>query len=148
MKINEAYELFIKEQSDKVIRKSKFLELRPPEVLLSSQMPRNVCGCIYHTKIKLLLQEMHKKYPEHFPLYGDEFIKACVCDKTSKSCTSSDCHLCKDKFWMNFSDKLHNQGIQNESEKWCQWEKVKMGILILLVQQQLCHTQCMSYRSC
>ena len=114
MKINEAYELFIKEQSDKVTRKSKFLKVRPLEVLLSSQIPRNVCGCIYHTKIKLLLPETHQKYPEHFPLNGDEFIKACVCDETSKPCMISD------KFWINFSHKLHNQGIQDESEKWCQ----------------------------
>ena len=50
-----AYEIFMSEQTEKIISKSKSAELRPPEVLLSSQMPRNVCGCIYHSKIKLLL---------------------------------------------------------------------------------------------
>ena len=46
MTINEAYEIFMSEQTEKIIGKSKFAELRLPGVLLSSQMPRNVCGCI------------------------------------------------------------------------------------------------------
>ena len=106
---NEAYEIFITEQIEKNIGKSKFAELRPPEVLLSSQMPRNVCGCIYHTNIKLLLKEMHRKYPEHFTPYGEE--------------------LCKDKFQMKFVEELYTQGFQNDSAKWYQWEKRMMGKL-------------------
>ena len=113
MTINEAYELFMKKQSDKIIGKSKFAELRPTDVLLSSQMLR----------MKLFLEEMHQKYPQHFPFYGDKFIKACVCDAASKSCMSSNCHLYKDKFHINFSDELYNQGIQNKSAKWYQWEE-------------------------
>ena len=76
--INEAYEIFMSEQTEKIIGKSKFAELRPPEVFLSFQMPRNVCGCMYHTNIKLLLEEMYRKSPEHFTPYGEEFIKASV----------------------------------------------------------------------
>ena len=116
MTINEAYEIFMSEQTEKITGKGKFAELRPTEVLLSSQMPRNVCGCIYHTNIKLL-KEMHRKYPEHFTPYGEEFIKACICDPTSKSCMSSNCQLCKDKFQMKFVEELYTQGFQIDSAK-------------------------------
>ena len=118
---------FLIEQTEKIIGNHKFAELRPPEVLLSSQKPRNVCGCIYHTNIKLLLKEMHRKYPEHFTPYGEEFIKACVCDPTSKSCMSSTYQLCKDKFRMKFVEELYTQGFQNDSAKWYQWEKSDDG---------------------
>ena len=59
MTINEAYEVFMSEQTEKIIDKSEFAELRPPEVLLSYLMPRNVCGCVYHLNIKLLLNEIY-----------------------------------------------------------------------------------------
>ena len=123
MRINETYEIFMSEQTEKIIGKSKLGELRPPEVLLSSQMPRNVCGCIYHTNVKLLLEEVYRKYPEHFTPCGEEFIKPCVCDPTSKSCMSSNFQLCKGKFWMKFVEELYTQGFQNDSAKWYQWEK-------------------------
>ena len=126
MTINEAYEIFMSEQTEKIIGKSKFAELRPPEVLLSPQMPRNVCGCIYHTNVKIL-EEMYGKYPEHFTPYGEEFIKACICDPTSKSCMSSNCQLCKDKFQIKFVEELYTQGFQNNSAKWYQWEKSDDG---------------------
>ena len=47
MTIGEAYSLFVDENSV-TIRKSKFAEPRPKEVLLSFKMPCDVCGCIYH----------------------------------------------------------------------------------------------------
>ena len=126
MTINEAYEIFMSEQTEKIIGKSKFAELRPPEVLLSPQMPRNVCGCIYHTNVKVL-EEMYGKYPEHFTPYGEEFIKACICDPTSKSCMNSNCQICKDKFQIKFVEELYTQGFQNNSAKWYQWEKSDDG---------------------
>ena len=81
----------------------------------------------YHKNIKLLLTEMHRKYPEHFTPYGEEFIKVCICDPTSKSCMSSNCQLCKDKFWMKFVEELYTQGFHNDSAKWHQWEKSDDG---------------------
>ena len=89
-------------------------------------MPRNVCGSIYHTNIKLLLEEMHRKYPEHFTPYGEEFIKAYVCDPTSKSCMSSNCQLCKDKFRIKFVEVIHSS-FQNDST--INGKKVMMGEL-------------------
>ena len=43
MNISKVYQMFKQENSDKKIGKSKFASLQPGHVLLSSQMPRNVC---------------------------------------------------------------------------------------------------------
>ena len=55
MTIGEAFRQFKKEYPDTVIGKSKFTECRPPEVQLSSAMPRNVCNYIYHSNFMLYL---------------------------------------------------------------------------------------------
>ena len=44
MTIGEAYSLFVDENPNVTIGKSKFAELRPKEVLLSSKMPRMFVG--------------------------------------------------------------------------------------------------------
>ena len=44
------------ENPNVVIGKSKFAELRPPQVCLCSETPRNVCLCRYHENTSLLLE--------------------------------------------------------------------------------------------
>ena len=78
MTMAEAYSLFLGENPTIVVRKSKFAELRLAEVLLSPKMLRNVCGCIYHANIALLMEELHRKLPENFSLDGEEFAKLCL----------------------------------------------------------------------
>ena len=78
MTMAEAHSLFVGENPTIVVGKSKFAKLRLAEVLLSSKMPHNICGCIYHASIALLLEELHKNLPENFPLYGGEFVKSCL----------------------------------------------------------------------
>ena len=46
MTMAEAHRLFIGENPTIIFAKSKFAELQLAEVLLSSKMPRNICGCI------------------------------------------------------------------------------------------------------
>lgn len=46
--INEVYAMFKESNPNIKIGQSKFSELRPKHVLLSSQLPRNVCLCKYH----------------------------------------------------------------------------------------------------
>ena len=45
MNVSEAYALFREEHPEESIGKSKFASLRPPHVLLSSLMLRNICTC-------------------------------------------------------------------------------------------------------
>ena len=51
-----------------VIGKAKFAEFRPKWVFLSSQTPINACGCKYHTNVLLILEAVHWKFPDTFPL--------------------------------------------------------------------------------
>ena len=70
MTLSEAYCCFKADHSQINIGKSKFTELRPKWVFLSSEMPHNVCGCRYHENVFLLLEALHCKYPDVVPLYS------------------------------------------------------------------------------
>ena len=59
MTFTEVYQLFKNEYSGVTIGKSKFSRLYPMEVKLSSAMPRNVCNCIYHSNVNLMLETLH-----------------------------------------------------------------------------------------
>ena len=89
MILAEAHSLFVGENATMAVGKSKFAELQQAEVLLSLKMPCNFCGCIYHGNIALLLKELYRKLPENFPLYGEEFVRSCVCNTTNKKCMTS-----------------------------------------------------------
>lgn len=56
MTISEAFEMFKEDHPNTKIGLSKFAELRPKSVQLSSQMPHNVCGCKYHNNVILILE--------------------------------------------------------------------------------------------
>ena len=60
MNISEAYQIFKQQNPDKNISRSKFASLRLGHVLLSSQMPRNVCVCRQHQNMTLILKALHK----------------------------------------------------------------------------------------
>ena len=63
MTVAEAYQIFKARHPDKKVKKSKFEELRPQNVLLCSKMPHNVCICKYHANMGLLLEALHGVYP-------------------------------------------------------------------------------------
>ena len=71
--LKEVHALFIKENPAVKIGLSKFSSLRPVNVLLSSDMPRNVCLCQYHENIKLICDCLGKMIPE-FPSYSKTVI--------------------------------------------------------------------------
>ena len=58
--INKLFNLFKEEYPNIKIGRSKFVELRPSYVLLSSAIPTRVCVCRYHENFMLLLDELHK----------------------------------------------------------------------------------------
>ena len=126
MTVTEAHSLFVGENPTIVVGKSKFAELQPAEVLLSSKMPHNICGCVYHAKIALLLEELHRKLSENFPLYGEEFVKSCVCNTTSKKCMTSNCVLCKTKFQTTYLEEIDKKHLR-AAATWYQWEKGEDG---------------------
>ena len=126
MTLSKAHSFFVEESPTIVIGKSKLAKLRPAEVLLSSKMPCNICGCIYHTNIALLLEELHRKLPEDFPLYREEFLKSCVCDATNKKYMNSNCVLYKAKFQTTYVDEINEKNLR-AAVIWYQWAKGKDG---------------------
>ena len=55
MDISEVYELFKVEYPDTSVGKPKFASLIPENVLLSRQIPQNICVCRKHENISLFL---------------------------------------------------------------------------------------------
>ena len=91
---------------------------------MSSKMPCNVFGCIYHTNIALLLEELYRKLHENVPLYGEEFVKSYVCNTTNKKCMTSNCLLRKTKFQTTYLDEIKEKHLR-AAGTWYQWKKGK-----------------------
>ena len=58
MTVSECYELFKVDHTDIVVGKSKFFSLRPPYCLPISKTPANMCTCLYHENMELLLESL------------------------------------------------------------------------------------------
>lgn len=135
MTIGETYAFFREEHPGHEIGKSKFAELRPKHVLLSSQMPHNVCGCIHHSNMILLLQALHRKCPE-IPLYSREgFLPSCVCNTESEDCMASSCEVCSEGavFRTNIVSKVRDR--LGDALHWECWEEDDHGYLTKVTHQ-------------
>jgi len=63
MCVKEAYAIFKEENPGIKVGVSKFASLRPQHILLSSQMPSNVCTCVYHENFVMALSALHAAVP-------------------------------------------------------------------------------------
>ena len=123
MTISEAHRCFLADNIGVIIGRSKFAELRPKWVLLSSEMPHNVCGCKYHANIILLLEALHRRYPNQIQLYTKEtFTARCVCDVDNEVCMTNNCKKCSNakQFYRNIRDTVPEESYF----KWHQWSEV------------------------
>ena len=87
-------------------------------------MPRNTCGCKYHSNVILMLESLHRKYPDIVPLYSREvFLPLCVCDMENQSCMDNTCVLCSEGklFDLNVIQKIDTADI--DVIKYCQWQQ-------------------------
>ena len=89
------FNLFKEKYPNIKIGRSKFSELSPPYVLLSSAMQTRACACRYHENFMLLLDELHK-VNKTIPTYSKEFIQSLVCNPESKLCWKNLCNKYKD----------------------------------------------------
>ena len=48
------------------------------KVKLSSAMSRNICNCIYHSNVNLILETLHSNILDIFPLHSDQLVKDSV----------------------------------------------------------------------
>ena len=125
MTVTEAHSLFVGENPTFVVGKSKFADLRWAEVLLSSKMPCNICGCIYHAIITLLLEELHRKLPENFPLLRSLLSHVFATPLTENKRTSN-CVLSKTKFQTTYFNEINEKHLR-AAATWYQWEKGEDG---------------------
>ena len=77
--LRECYSIFMKEIPTTETGFSKFCSLRPVNVLLSADMPRDVCLCKYYENIKMLCESLHKEIDD-FPLYSGSFAENFFCN--------------------------------------------------------------------
>lgn len=83
MSLSEAYQNFSKANND-IISLYKFCDLRPKYVKLFDQIPHNVCVCVYHENVRLLLQALRGQ--TGLPDNISEFTEVLVCGTESKQC--------------------------------------------------------------
>ena len=88
--IKEAFGIFKMENPNIRVGLSKFAELRPPNVLLSSQTPSNVCTCVYHQNMFLALDAIHSYIP-NIPSYSTEFSSSCLLEPEGDLCWFGEC---------------------------------------------------------
>lgn len=91
----ETYSLFNEAHPDIQIGKSKFTELRPPHVLLSSKLHHNVCLCKYHENMINAVDVLHSASPD-FLSYSHNLPEEFLCDEPTRSCWFNQCSSCKD----------------------------------------------------
>ena len=134
MTVAEAYQTFKSEFPNYIIGKSKFASMRPINLLLTSDMLQNVCGCKYHSNIILLLDCLHRQYPQIFLTYSDEFVSNCVCNSQQEACMFNKCGMCKEfrLFTENFTSKLENT---DDSVTWYQWNQDNDSYLVKELQE-------------
>ncbi|KAL5017914.1 hypothetical protein ScPMuIL_003636 [Solemya velum] len=83
-------------------------------------MPQNVCGCKYHQNVIIILEALHKKYPDAVPLYSKEdFTAKCKCDVTCEECMSNTCDQCSD--FVLFRKRFQDAVVEDRVFKWYQW---------------------------
>ena len=123
MTVAEAYKLFREKYPDECTGKSKFAELRPRNVHLSSDLPVNVCTCRYYQNFILLCETMHKNQGD-FPLYSHNLPPSSVCNENSDDCWNNKCDECKGgkRFMEKFP--LFDTSVE---VAWCRWEKKLMA---------------------
>ena len=89
-KIRETHAIFLSEYPEVKISLSKFAMLRPPQVVLSSQTPTNVCTCVYHQNTILALDPRHTYMP-NIPISNKDFPSSCLASPDSKNCWYNEC---------------------------------------------------------
>ena len=119
MSIKEAHGIFKEENPDMKIGLSKFAELRPPNVLLSSQTPSNVCTCIYHENMILALSAINSHVAE-IPSYSKDFSASCLVDPDNDKCWFGKCNHDGCGFEARYALP---STVEGKKATWVQWQE-------------------------
>lgn len=123
--LGEVYRLFIEEYPSHNIGFTKFTSLRPKHICLRNETPSNMCLCIYHETIRLLLESS-----PIFPSSTTEFVKLIVCNDNDESCMLQICNNCKDlKLYRKFVENLNESELESQVS-YKQWTKSEDGTVV------------------
>lgn len=96
MTCGELYALFKIENPEIKVGKSIFFDLRPKNILLSSNITHSTCNCKVHGNIFLLMEALHKSSKKVIPIYSQEFPSSVICEDAKHDCYFNNCEACKD----------------------------------------------------
>ena len=133
MTISEAYSQFKQDFPHGKIGKSKFADLRPKHVCLRSDTPANICLCVYHENIRLILEGLPGMTNS-----TSEFVKEVVCNDGDERCMMQDeCSSCSNL--KKFDDYVHSlfDDVLDTEIKYKQWGRAEDD---QLTRQSLCDT--------
>ena len=121
--VNEAYELFKKEEPDLKIGRSKFASLRPRQVMPMSLHDQEVCMCKYHENINMILDGLKNILPE-VPKYSEDLLIQTVCSFNQAKCMDRECQACGIAKPL---DELFEDINDNTATSYFQWETCEDG---------------------
>ncbi|XP_077976176.1 uncharacterized protein LOC144432038 [Styela clava] len=133
--IAEVYQIFRDEFPHLKIGRSKFAELRPKNVFLSSRLPHNVCLCKYHENFICAINSLHKVIPE-FPSYTTNIVNTFVCASPNLECWKNVCMRCKDGAGFKMSWGAVLEGFENKFVSWYVWENSVSDSRLKKVQEE------------
>ena len=90
-------------------------------VLYSSDSPQNVCTCIYHENVMLILYIALHRIDSIYPLYSHNLPNKFVCSQSNDDCWFNKCNQCKDALVFSKNYHLQNDATLQEV-RWYQWE--------------------------
>ena len=123
MSLKEAHTLFSKDHPHVKVGRSKFAQLRPDTMMLSCDMPHNMCVCKYHANIDLLLEGL--SVMTALPRSHRDLLLTLVCDIHNEDCMLHYCNGCKSNTDLESLEK--DMDDTTTHMKWFQWDKSEGG---------------------
>lgn len=117
---------FIGQNSDDTkspVQLSKFSALRPKHVELVSDMPKELCLCLYHSNFIQCCSALNKYLPQ-FPTYGPEATQLLICDNPLEDCWFKTCKKCSISIVnRKLQDFCKLKSVKSKRVVWKQWIK-------------------------
>lgn len=130
MTVKEAFSVYKEKFPQSDVHISTFYSFRPKHILLSSEIPHNVCVCKYHGNFNFLVEAVHENLPT-FPKTGRELLEHICCSLDNDSCMNNNCSKCD--YDLNFSiiPLKFVQICESKIIKWQQWAELNNRLQIV-----------------
>ena len=131
MTLQEAHHLFKDEHPSIRIGRSKFCSLRPDTVMLTGDMPHNLCICKHHANISLLLEGLSSI--TQLPKTHNDLMDKIVCDTQQQDCMMHLCTVCQSRCTAEYLEQFADD--TSVHVKWYQWQRNSDGHTVKIVHE-------------